>query len=162
MPHHDLVLRLIPVTKEYVLTKGKEGSKVLYFSIDDPNQPEIVRVILKPKPKLRITQLDVNFKSIEVKGRGTIGNILTKNAVQKAIRLTDPKDIAKASQATLPLPQIKEVESKPELKKTTSKPLPKKEEGKSAKKKAKPLQEQKAITVEWSFGKKDAQTKLDI
>ena len=47
--------------KEYVLTKGKEGSKVLWFSLDDPSKPEAVKIILKPKPKLRITHFDVNF-----------------------------------------------------------------------------------------------------
>ncbi|HRI40921.1 MAG TPA: DNA gyrase/topoisomerase IV subunit A, partial [Bacteroidia bacterium] len=57
--------------KEYVLTKGNDGSKILYLSAMPNESGETVRVILRPKPKLRITQLDVDFNQFEVKGRGT-------------------------------------------------------------------------------------------
>ena len=148
--------------KEYVLTKGKEGSKVLWFSLDDPNQPEFVRILLKPKPKLRITQLDVNFNDIEVKARGTLGVILTKNAVQKIQRITGAKPSVKVAQTSLPLPKekvagVKPVSKKPETKKVK----PKKGQGKVPSKKAKPPKAEKAVTVVWDFRKKDNKVSKD-
>lgn len=141
--------------KEYVLTKGKEGSKVLWFSLDDPASPETIRITLKPKPKLRITQLDVNFIKVEVKGRGTIGNIVTRNAVQKIQRLADVKLKVKVEQIVIPLLKVKEVEVKPTLKKTEAMfPKLKKTEGKSVSKKVNPPKVEKAVTVEWNFVKK--------
>jgi topoisomerase-4 subunit A len=89
--------------KDYVLTKGKEGSKVLWFGVDQADQAETVKVILRPKPKLRITQLDVDFKQIEVKGRSTIGTILTKNAVQKVVRDNNAKPPPQPVQTSLPI-----------------------------------------------------------
>ena len=148
--------------KEYILTKGKEGSKVLWFSLDDPMNPEAVRIFLKPKPKLRITQLNVNFGEIEVKGRGTNGNIITRNAVQKIQRLTDVKPVAKAQQTEIPIMKVKEVAQKPSLKKKESKiPKPKKIEGKSSKKKVSPPKAEKAVTMEWDFTKKSDKTARD-
>ena len=148
--------------KEYILTKGKEGSKVLWFSLDDPMNPEAVRIFLKPKPKLRIIQLNVNFGEIEVKGRGTNGNIITRNAVQKIQRLTDVKPVAKAQQTEIPIMKVKEVAQKPSLKKKESKiPKPKKIEGKSSKKKVSPPKAEKAVTMEWDFTKKSDKTARD-
>ena len=148
--------------KEYILTKGKEGSKVLWFSLDDPMNPETVRIFLKPKPKLRITQLNINFGEIEVKGRGTNGNIITRNAVQKIQRLTDVKPAAKAQQTEIPIMKVKEVAQKSSLKKKQSKiPKPKKIEGKSTKKKVSPPKAEKAVTMEWDFTKKSDKTARD-
>ena len=148
--------------KEYILTKGKEGSKVLWFSLDDPMNPETVRIFLKPKPKLRITQLNINFGEIEVKGRGTNGNIITRNAIQKIQRLTDVKPAAKAQQTEIPIMKVKEVAQKSSLKKKESKiPKPKKIEGKSTKKKVSPPKAEKAVTMEWDFTKKSDKTARD-
>ena len=148
--------------KEYILTKGKEGSKVLWFSLDDPMNPETVRIFLKPKPKLRIMQLNINFGEIEVKGRGTNGNIITRNAVQKIQRLTDVKPAAKAQQTEIPIMKVKEVAQKSSLKKKESKiPKPKKIEGKSTKKKVSPPKAEKAVTMEWDFTKKSDKTARD-
>ena len=148
--------------KEYVLTKGKEGSKVLWFTLDDPANPETVRITLKPKPKLRITQLNVNFNEIEIKGRGTIGNILTRNAVQKIQRLTDVKPSSTAEQTIIPALKVKVEEKNPSLKKTTKGvSKPKKTEGKSVKKKSNPPKAAKAVTVEWNFVKKGGKVLRD-
>jgi topoisomerase-4 subunit A len=149
--------------KEYVLTKGKEGSKVWWFSVDNPDQAESVKVILKPKPKLRITQLDVDFKEVEVKGRGTIGNILTRNAVQRIVRNNDAKPPARAVQATIPVPKLPAVEAKavPSSHKKQATAPAKKTEGKQPPKKAKPLQEEKPVTVEWDFNEKSDKIKAD-
>lgn len=151
--------------KEYVLTKGAEGSKVLWFSISGVNDAETVRAMLRPKPKLRITQIDVNFNEIEVKGRGTNGNILSRHSVSRVIKLADAKPVAKAEQISIDVPvkaeaktKLPEIKSKPvEQKPVKGKPAPvaKKPVAKEAvKKKANPLQEEGAVTVEWSFDAK--------
>lgn len=76
--------------KEYDLTKGTKGSKILYFSINAADAPgEIVTVQLKPKPNLKKMVFDISFNDLGIKGRGSIGNILTKNPVSKIIRKKD-------------------------------------------------------------------------
>ncbi len=148
--------------KEYVLTRGKEGTKVLYFSPDNPEQPEAVRIILKPKPKLKITQIDINFGEIEVKARGTLGVIVTKHAVQKVQKLTDFKPAPKVEQISIPIPKSKEIQEKPVQKKPEKPaPQPKKIEGKKSAKKVLPPRAEKAVTVEWDFKKENENVKKD-
>jgi topoisomerase IV subunit A len=69
--------------KEYFATKGTAGSKVLYFTANPNGEAETVRVDLKPKPRLKKTTFDFNFADIAIKGRGSMGNTLTKFAVRK-------------------------------------------------------------------------------
>ncbi len=157
--------------KEYVLTKGSEASKLLWLSISNTNDAEIVRVMLRPKPKLRITQIDVNFNEHEVKGRGTNGNILSKHAVSKVVKLADAKPSSQAKQITIDAiakaaevkPKVAPVTQSKSASASKSKTAPAgkakvaaKAEGKNVKKKANPLNGEKAVVVEWSFdGKKD-------
>lgn len=72
--------------KEYDLTSGTKGSKVLYFSANPDGASETVRVNLRPKPNLRKTQFDVDFGALAVKGRGSKGNLLTRNMVHKVVQ----------------------------------------------------------------------------
>jgi len=69
--------------KEYDLTKGTEGSKVLYFTANPNGESEVVTVIHKPRHNLRKKQFDTDFGELAIKGRGAAGNILTKYAVSK-------------------------------------------------------------------------------
>ena len=69
--------------KEYNLTKGTKGSKVLYFTANPNGEAEIIRVALKPRPKLKKPVFDFNFGELTIKGRNSQGNILTKYAVKK-------------------------------------------------------------------------------
>lgn len=69
--------------KEYDLTKGTKGSKVLYFSANPNGEAEIVNVQLKPHSKLKKLQFDEDFAAIAIKGRGSMGNIVTKYPVKK-------------------------------------------------------------------------------
>jgi len=78
--------------KVYNATQGKEGSKILWFSANKNNETEIVRVILKPKPKLKKLVFDVNFADYAIKGRNAQGNIITRHEIHK-IQLKD-KQIA--------------------------------------------------------------------
>ncbi|MFC0515888.1 DNA gyrase/topoisomerase IV subunit A [Mucilaginibacter angelicae] len=69
--------------KEYDLTKGTKGSKVLYFTANPNGEAEVVNVQLKPHSKLKKLQFDEDFASIAIKGRGSMGNIITKYPVKK-------------------------------------------------------------------------------
>ncbi|MDL2222734.1 DNA gyrase/topoisomerase IV subunit A [Bacteroidales bacterium OttesenSCG-928-M11] len=69
--------------KEYDLTKGKAGSRILYFSANPNGEAETVKVILKPKPRQKLLVFDKSFSEIMIKGRGSMGNILTKADIHK-------------------------------------------------------------------------------
>lgn len=69
--------------KEYAVTKGTPGSKILYFTANPNGEAEIVRVDLKPKPRLKKTWFDFDFAEVSIKGRSSMGNTLTKFAVRR-------------------------------------------------------------------------------
>jgi len=69
--------------KEYNLTPGKPGSKVVWFSANPNGEAEVVKVVLKPKRGLKKLQIDVDFADIAIKGRSAMGNIVTRNEVQR-------------------------------------------------------------------------------
>jgi len=69
--------------KEYDLTKGTSGSKVLYFSANPNGEAEILKVVLKPRARMRNLIFDVDFGDLAIKGRGSMGNILTKHPIHK-------------------------------------------------------------------------------
>lgn len=75
--------------KLYDLTKGAPGTRVLWFSAHETEEEANihVRVHLKPAPKLRNLQLDLRFADLEFKGRGAIGNIVTKHSVDRVTRI---------------------------------------------------------------------------
>ncbi|ABG58908.1 DNA gyrase/topoisomerase IV subunit A [Cytophaga hutchinsonii] len=69
--------------KEYPLVKANKASKVLYFSANPNGEAETVSVTLTPTSKAKIKVFDFDFSTIEIKGRDTQGNILTKHPVKK-------------------------------------------------------------------------------
>jgi topoisomerase-4 subunit A len=69
--------------KEYDITQGTAGSKVMYFTSNPNAEAEIIRITLKPKPRLFKLVFEKNFSDIAIKGRQSMGNLLTKNDVQK-------------------------------------------------------------------------------
>lgn len=69
--------------KEYDLTKGTQGSKILYFSANPNGEAETIKVYLKPKPKLRKLVFEFDMKEVLIKGRNSNGNIITKNDIHK-------------------------------------------------------------------------------
>lgn len=84
-PHYIKRFSITGVTrdKEYDVSKGKAGSRIAYFSANPNGEAETVKVILKPKPRMRILQFEKDFSEIDIKGRNAIGNILTKAEVHK-------------------------------------------------------------------------------
>jgi topoisomerase-4 subunit A len=69
--------------KEYDLTAGTTGSRILYFSANNNGEAESVRVILKPKPRQKLLVFDKDFSDIQIKGRGARGITLTKAEIHK-------------------------------------------------------------------------------
>jgi topoisomerase-4 subunit A len=71
--------------KEYDLTKGSKGSKVLYFTANPNGEAEVVTVQLKPHAKLKKLNFDEDFAALTIKGRNSIGNMVTKYPVKKVL-----------------------------------------------------------------------------
>ncbi len=69
--------------KEYDLTQGTPGSKVMYFSANPNGEAEIIKVTLEPNPKLRKIFVDKDFSEVMIKGRTSKGNLLTKFPVHR-------------------------------------------------------------------------------
>ena len=69
--------------KRYELTKGTKGSRVLYFTMNRNGEAETVRVTLRHKAKMKKPVFDFDFSTLAIKGRQSMGNILTKYPVRK-------------------------------------------------------------------------------
>lgn len=68
--------------KDYDLTKGNPNSKVLYFSANPNGEAEVVTITLSPGSKARIKVLDFYFEELEIKGRSSQGNQVTKYPIK--------------------------------------------------------------------------------
>jgi len=74
--------------KEYDLTKGSDKSKVHYFTANPNGEAEVVRVVLSPNSAARIKEFDFFFEELDIKGRGSMGNQVTKHAI-RAVKLKE-------------------------------------------------------------------------
>jgi topoisomerase-4 subunit A len=72
--------------REYDLTQGTDGSKVVYFTANPNGEAEIVKINLRPRPKLKKLHFDFDFSGLAIKGRSSRGNILSKNPVKNIIK----------------------------------------------------------------------------
>lgn len=69
--------------KEYNLTKGTAGSKIVYLSVNPNGEGEVIKVHHKPKARLKKLVFEFDFGSIAIKGKSSIGNIITRNPIHK-------------------------------------------------------------------------------
>ena len=69
--------------KEYDLTQGKDLSKVLYFSVNNVDEADVVTVYLRKKASLRKDKFEQDFGDLIIKGRDSKGNIVTKDSIRK-------------------------------------------------------------------------------
>ncbi len=74
--------------KEYDLTKGEDKSRVHYISVNPNGEAETVKITLNPNCTARIKEFDFYFEELEIKGRSSIGNQVTKYPV-KQVRLKE-------------------------------------------------------------------------
>jgi topoisomerase-4 subunit A len=71
--------------KEYPVTKGTKGSKILYMSANPNGEAEIVTVLHRQKANLKKPKFDFDFKEVAIKGRGAAGNTITKHLIKSVI-----------------------------------------------------------------------------
>jgi topoisomerase-4 subunit A len=69
--------------KEYNLTKGTKGSRITYFSANPNGEAEVLKIVLKPKPRIKKLIFEEDLGELAIKGRQSMGNILTKYDVHK-------------------------------------------------------------------------------
>ncbi len=69
--------------KEYHLGRGTDGTRILYLSVNPNGEAEVIKVFHKPRARLKKLTFEFDFGELAIKGRSSMGNILTKNPVQK-------------------------------------------------------------------------------
>jgi topoisomerase-4 subunit A len=86
----NVMMKRAPVTgitrdKLYNIGKEHQHSKILYFSANPNGEAEVIKVYLRPRPRLKNPVFEFDFAELAIKGRGALGNILTKFSVQKIV-----------------------------------------------------------------------------
>ena len=69
--------------REYDVTQGNPGSKIVYFTANPNGEAEVIKVTLRPNPRIKKLVFEKDFSSINIKGRQSMGNLLTKFDVHK-------------------------------------------------------------------------------
>jgi topoisomerase-4 subunit A len=72
--------------KEYNLTKGTPDTKVIYFTANPNGEAEVIKVNLRPAPRLKKTSFDFDFSELAIKGRGSKGNLLSKKPIKNIVQ----------------------------------------------------------------------------
>ncbi len=68
--------------KEYDITTGLEGSQIIWFTANHNGEAETVRVLLRPKPKLKKTSFEYDFSTLGIKSKTARGNLVSKNVIR--------------------------------------------------------------------------------
>lgn len=69
--------------KEYDITTGAEGSKIVWFTANHNGEAETVRIQLRPRAKLKKTSYEYDFSALAIKGKASRGNLVSKYQIQK-------------------------------------------------------------------------------
>ena len=69
--------------REYDVTQGNPSSKIMYFTANPNGEAEVVKVTLRPNPRIKKLILERDFSEISIKGRQSMGNLLTRLEVHK-------------------------------------------------------------------------------
>ncbi|MCE1199911.1 MAG: DNA gyrase/topoisomerase IV subunit A, partial [Marinilabiliales bacterium] len=69
--------------KEYNMTLGTDGSRILYFSANPNGEAEVLRITFKPRPKLKKLIDEIDMGELAIKGRASMGNLVSKNEIHK-------------------------------------------------------------------------------
>ena len=69
--------------KEYDITQGTPGSKILWFTANRNGEAETVRIYLRPRPKLKKLVDEYDFAGLAIKGRAARGNLVSKSPIQR-------------------------------------------------------------------------------
>ena len=71
--------------KEYDITQGLPGSKIVWFSVNHNGEAETVKMYFRPRPKLKKLNAEYDFSELAIKGKTSRGNLVTKNAIQRIV-----------------------------------------------------------------------------
>ncbi len=71
--------------KEYDLTKGNPNSKVVWFTANSNGEAETVKIVHRPRKRLKKKIMEVDFSELAIKGRRSMGNLVTKYPVKKIL-----------------------------------------------------------------------------
>ena len=69
--------------KDYSLTKSDTKSKIIYFTANPNGEAETISIHLRKSQRLKILKFDYDFADLAIKGKASVGNILTKNRIKK-------------------------------------------------------------------------------
>jgi topoisomerase-4 subunit A len=71
--------------REYDVTQGKPDSRISYFSANPNGEAEIIKVTLKPNPRVRRIIFERDFSEVTIRSRQSLGVILTRLPVHKIV-----------------------------------------------------------------------------
>ncbi len=69
--------------KQYDLTRGEKGSKILYFTANPNGEAEVVGIQLAASSRARVKAVEYDFAELDIKGRGAQGNIVSRYPIRK-------------------------------------------------------------------------------
>ena len=69
--------------KDYDVTTGNPGSKILWFTANHNGEAESVKIFFRPRPKLKKATAEYDFSTLGIKGKGSRGNLVAKNPIQR-------------------------------------------------------------------------------
>ncbi|MBQ4287973.1 MAG: DNA gyrase/topoisomerase IV subunit A [Bacteroidales bacterium] len=69
--------------KEYDITTGEPGSQIVWMTVNHNGEAEVLRISLRPRPKLKKSTLEYDFSTLAVKGKGARGNVVSKNPIAR-------------------------------------------------------------------------------
>ncbi|MBR2101615.1 MAG: DNA gyrase/topoisomerase IV subunit A [Prevotella sp.] len=69
--------------RDYDVTQGTEGSRVVYFTANPNGEAEVIKVTLEPTARLKRLFMEKDFREVKIKGRAAMGNLLTKLTISR-------------------------------------------------------------------------------
>ena len=69
--------------KEYDITTGEPGSQIVWMTVNHNGEAEVLRISLRPRPKLKKSTIEYDFSTLAVKGKGARGNVVSKNPIAR-------------------------------------------------------------------------------
>lgn len=76
-------------SKEYDITQGTKGSKIVYLSVNPNGEAEVINVSLKSAPRMKTNRMEYDFAQLAIKSRNAKGNTLTTRVVTSISRKTE-------------------------------------------------------------------------
>lgn len=69
--------------KDYDITKGTPGSRILYMSVNPNGEAEVLKVMFKQRTRLKKAVVDLDFSKLLIKGRQSQGNLFSRYPIHK-------------------------------------------------------------------------------